>query len=122
MIIRPVSPVNAKFFTGWVAPNGDFYPCAVTDHDYVCWDLAPQFNLYSNRMPERYSYDLTEHSWIRISTKGLCLENEAKLEECTQKQMDTLFDIYYLWEKEDPGQPRDLKDALDRFKVVDLIL
>ena len=52
--------------TGWLAPNGDFYPCAVFDHVWVAEDIVDKLYVITN---DRYHPDdvLLSAGWVQIT-------------------------------------------------------
>ena len=52
--------------TGWLAPNGDFYPCETFDHVEVAEDLVDKFNVQRGL---KYHADdiLMDAGWTKIT-------------------------------------------------------
>lgn len=75
------SPVTVQD-DGWVAPDGQWFPCKSCEHDYLAYQLCG------------YNGDKLEQlGWVHISFANIC--NEYGL-DLSQKQRDTLFDLQQL--------------------------
>lgn len=63
--------------TGWLAPNGDFYPCEVFDHVGVAGDIIEKLNIQRGM---RYHSDdiLLSSGWAKI-TRSLLIVKEQNI-------------------------------------------
>lgn len=63
--------------TGWLAPNGDFYPCEVFDHVGVAEDIIDKLNVQKGG---RYHSDdiLLYGGWVKI-TRSLLVVKEQNI-------------------------------------------
>lgn len=61
--------------TGWLAPNGDFYPCDTYDHSDVATSLVRQLNL---PIGWKYHEDevLLESGWVKISRSAVGVKEQ----------------------------------------------
>lgn len=74
-------------WTGWIAPDGTFYPCRSWSHDSTAWTI---FLYVYNKWPRSTSTrELEERGWIRVYT-----EFATEYGKATQPQLDMLYDIY----------------------------
>lgn len=61
--------------TGWLAPNGDFYPCEVFDHIGAAEDIIDRLNIQING---RYSSDdiLWHSGWVKITRSSIGMKEQ----------------------------------------------
>ncbi len=69
------SPVQED---GWLSPDGVYYPCGFYNHSAAAMEIAGVD-----------SSDLEERGWLHISDSRIWLQRGL-----TQRQVDTLFDMY----------------------------
>lgn len=72
---------------GWISPQGDFYPCEYYQHDSVGKHLAIIHYKSFDALSE-----LEKNGWIRVFDTGI-MDIDYK-NGVTQKQLDTIFDLY----------------------------
>jgi hypothetical protein len=74
--------------TAWIAPDGAFYPCRISEHDALGVVIAEVRNFGELRKRG----DLTECGWLRISENGWLFDGTGG--RVTQPQYDTVFDVF----------------------------
>ena len=76
---------------GWLSPDGYFYPCEPWEHD----SLAETICRAELRVLKGASY-LEGQSWLRIYDDGLVARGWGGARQLTQRQRDTLWDLYQM--------------------------
>lgn len=80
---------------GWLAPNGDFYPCGHKEHEDLADVLSVRF--YPNSLTihwEQGSRILECHGWIRVVEDGTPMSARlGVLRQATKHQLDTIADL-----------------------------
>lgn len=71
--------------SGWLAPDGVFYPCEFFEHDKIVWDVT--VNYYGESKTSTY---IEDRGWIRLS-RGM--NSSLSRITPTQKQLDILYDL-----------------------------
>lgn len=93
---------------GWIAPNGDFYPCAYTAHEDLADSLAKLFSLRSYAGPERA---LEQAGWMALKGGAtLGLESESRISQDARNTLRRLVEEFELAEATNPDT--DWTDAL----------
>ena len=61
--------------TGWLSPNGDFYPCAVYDHVEVAREIIDKVNVQRNgsHHPDEI---LLSAGWVQISRSAIGIPSQ----------------------------------------------
>ena len=79
-MIKPQKP-SARL--GWIAPNGDWYPCAYTAHRHLASIIG------QNLFPDTYFHDellLEQNGWVSVRSGGMISNGKM----ITPDQMNTL--------------------------------
>jgi hypothetical protein len=87
--------------TGWLAPNGDFYPCAVFDHIGIAEDIISKLNVTMN---DRYHPDdvLLSAGWVQITRSLLGIKEQNIFWEKFLTEYQKQFLLPYFEENDEP--------------------
>jgi hypothetical protein len=80
---------------GWVAPNGDFFPCGPIMHDSLADILLGKTTDAADAIGRRDGTSIIEQTHVRISKNVASAERSSIIfvgREMTQAQKDTIFD------------------------------
>lgn len=102
MVPRPATPSpDLPTWTGWVAPEGDFYSCDYAGHNYLAKQIClakgwPTLDVWKN--PDEV---LEERGWVQVHGASykektehfIYLERRKFKGDATKRQLDTLFDL-----------------------------
>jgi hypothetical protein len=89
----PPEPVDVELMVhpslgAWVSPEGELFVCRYTEHEFMARRLCHSRGIASPRGLSVYGDVLSNLGWARIHSSYI------DLGRFTQRQVDTLFDIY----------------------------
>ena len=90
--------------TGWLDPNGDFYPCAVFEHVALAEDIVNDLELVS---ATTYHADdvLLKHGWVQITRSLLGMKEQNIFWERYLTEYQKNFLKPYFEENDGPVSP-----------------
>lgn len=94
-MVSPVKTKDSELLTGWLGPNGDFFPCLPFEHSMMA--VAIIASLFPEEKGGWDSYGaLYNHRFVHISTDCSCDMgySEFRVPKPTCTQIDALYDIY----------------------------
>lgn len=81
---------------GWIAPDGQLYPCGSQEHDSLALDLSASF--YGKMLG---TGELLEKHWLHIYVNGSIRYLRGNEGKCTQAQLDTLQTLHTVVHREE---------------------
>jgi len=89
--MKRIKPQPVRKFSGWIAPDGKYYPCDSWCHDSTGYILARQYYGEDGSI-----YSLEQNHWIRLYKDGVAamINHTMRNRPVSQKQMDTLQDLH----------------------------